>query len=462
MSTLNELQQTIAGKLYPHSAVDRACTTLLGRVVTDSRHVRAGDVFWGLEGRNHNGSDFAWEALSRGASGVIVDQPIDLPAGCWAIQVPDTLGALWQWAGAVRRQFTGHLIAVTGSVGKTTTRQMIHTVLRSRLKGTASPRNFNNHVGLPLSMLDIKPEHDYAVLELGASQPGEIGALASLCLPRIGVITRVADAHLGGFGSREGVAKAKAELLDVLPPDGRAILGDDLWLRSAARDCHTPITWIGTSAQCDLVAHNLCMARGRFAFRVGATDFSVPIVGKHHVTGALAAIAVGRILGFDWDDIASALAGFEPLPQRCEVLEVRGATIINDTYNASPTAMLAALELLREFDSAGRRIVIVGDMGELGNEAGTLHWELGNQVVNVANADLLIACGQFAGHVVAAARAAGMNASRTIHCKQVDEVLPRLGQAVVPGDTILVKGSRMMAMERVVEALASFPRRRSA
>ena len=156
------------------------------------------------------------------------------------------------------------------------------------------------------------------------------------------------------------------------------------------------------------------------------------------------------------------MAQFEPLPQRCEVLELLGATIINDTYNASPAAMQAALELLREFDTAGRRIVIVGDMAELGGETGALHWELGSQVVTVANADLLIACGQYAGHVVAAARAAGMNAARTIHCKRVEEVLPRLGQAVVPGDAVLVKGSRMMAMERVVAALSDFPRRRSA
>ena len=171
-----------------------------------------------------------------------------MPPGRWALAVDDTAAALAQWAAWNRRRFTGTTIAVTGSVGKTTTRQMIHTVLQSRLSGTASPRNFNNHLGVPLSMLAMEPEHDYAVLELGANQPGEIAALAGLCRPKVGVITQIGDAHLAGFGNRRNVAEAKAELLAALPPDGHAVLGDDPWLRDAAADCPVRVTWIGAGS----------------------------------------------------------------------------------------------------------------------------------------------------------------------------------------------------------------------
>ncbi|OHB70951.1 MAG: hypothetical protein A2V70_03965, partial [Planctomycetes bacterium RBG_13_63_9] len=382
-----------------------------------------------------------------------------------------TRAALRQWAEAKRRHFTGTLIAVTGSVGKTTTRQMIHTVLQTRLAGTASPRNYNNHVGVPLSMFAIEPHHDYALLELGASRRGEIARLVELCAPKVGVITQVGDAHLGGFGSRQGIAESKAELLAGLPPDGRAVLGDDARLRSVASRCRAKITWVGTGEGCDVRATEVRSHGGQLTFRVSVgsavrdTDrcqFSVPVWGRHHLTSALAAIGVGRMMGFDLGEMADALEGFQSVPMRCEVLEIRGATIINDTYNSSPTSMQAALELIRDFDTGGRRIVVIGDMAELGNKSVPLHWQLGKQVVTLGEADLLVTCGRFARHVVAGARAAGMPCARAIPCDTVEEALPYLGQVILPGDAVLVKGSRMMAMERVVEALRTYPTRRTA
>jgi UDP-N-acetylmuramoyl-tripeptide--D-alanyl-D-alanine ligase len=285
------------------------------------------------------------------------------------------------------------------------------------------------------------------------------------------VITQVGDAHLGGFGSRQGIAAAKAELLAALPPDGRAVLGDDPWLRGVARGCRAGITWVGTSADCDLLATDVSNNQGRLRFRVtvgGSSGrpsdcrFCVPVWGRHHLTPALIALAVGRMMGFDLEEMAEALADFQPVPMRCEVREVRGATVINDAYNSSPLAMQAALDLLHDFDAPGRRIVVCGDMAELGDEAPLLHWQLGKQVVTRGGAELLIACGQFARYIVAGARAAGVSRVRAVPCDSVDDVMPYLGQAILPGDVVLVKGSRMMAMERVVEALEEFPQRRTA
>ena len=212
-----------------------------------------------------------------------------IPEDGWILNVDDTQRALEQWARWKRRRFTGIVIAVTGSVGKTTTRQMIHTVLQSRLQGTASPRNYNNQWGVPLSMLTIEPQHDYAVLELGASRAGEIAMLAELCAPKVGVITQLGDAHLGGFGSRQGVAEAKAELLAALPASGHAVLADDSWLRALSSRCAAPITWIGSGPQCDLRAVNVECRQGRLEFHVACGEGAAPATGGQYPASRVAA-----------------------------------------------------------------------------------------------------------------------------------------------------------------------------
>jgi UDP-N-acetylmuramoyl-tripeptide--D-alanyl-D-alanine ligase len=300
------------------------------------------------------------------------------------------------------------------------------------------------------------------VLELGANALGDIARLAELCVPTIGVITAVGDAHLGGFGNRQQVAQAKAELLAALPLDGHAVLGDDPWLRRVARQSLAPITWVGRGPDCDLTASDVHWTNGRLTFRVGDCGFTVPVWGRHHLTAALIAVAVGRNFGITVEESAAALAEFASVPMRCEVIELRGATIINDTYDAGPVSMRAALELLRDFDAPGRRIVVCGDMADLGDQAILHHRRIGSEVVTVCGADYLIACGDYAGDVVAAARAAGMPTARAIPCRTPEETLPYVGQAMLPGDVVLVKGSRALAMERVVEAMRQYPRRRSA
>jgi UDP-N-acetylmuramoyl-tripeptide--D-alanyl-D-alanine ligase len=312
-------------------------------------------------------------------------------------------------------------------------------------------------------MLQIEPDHDYAVLELGASRRGEIAALAALCAPTIGAITSVGDAHLGGFGSRRAIAEAKAELLAALPQagrrecrsvlDGHAVLVDHPWLRRVADRYSVPVTWVGRGAACDVVASDVDWTDGQLRFRVSACPFCVPVWGRHHLGSALVAIAVGQRMGLPLGQIAAALAGFDPVPMRCEVTEVGGATIINDAYNASPAAMRAALELLRDFRATGRRVFVCGDMGELGDESAALHRRLGREAVALYGADRLIACGDYARHVASGARAAGLPPELAVVCRNVEEVFPRLSETISPGDVVLVKGSRAMGMERVVEAM---------
>jgi len=429
----------------------------LGRAAIDSREVRPGDVFWALPGEQRRGDDFAADALRRGAAGVVVASPsVSPPAGRWALLVGDTRQALWQLAQHQRKQFAGSVIGVTGSVGKTTTRQMIHTVLGSRWSGTASPRNYNNVLGAPLSMLAWDYNDDYAVLEFGASQAGEIAQLAALCAPQIGVITRIGEAHLGGFGSRQSIAEAKAELLAALPSDGLVVLnGDDAQLRRLGRRSRAKIVWIGRTAECDLSATNVKSGGGWLNFEVDGRRVNVPVWGRHHLTAALAAYAVGKAYGLPAAEIADALARFESAPMRCEVSDLGPAKVINDSYNASPTAMRAALELLRDFDAPGRRIVVCGDMKELGDEAPALHRELGTEVVTLCGADLLLACGEHAEDVVAGARAAGMPGERTIACRDPLDAVPHVRQSLGSGDVLLVKGSRAVALERIVAALQS-------
>jgi UDP-N-acetylmuramoyl-tripeptide--D-alanyl-D-alanine ligase len=502
MTTLGQFKHAINGQLRLGSGLVGGEDLPLGPIVTDSRQVAPGDVFWALEGPHHNGAKFVSEAFRRGACGAVAGRLTPPTDYQWTIQVDHPLEALHAWAAWKRRRFTGTLIAVTGSVGKTTTRQMIHTVLKTRLKGIVSPKNFNNHVGAPLSLTALEPEHDYAVIELGANRKGEIAALAGLCRPKVGVITQLGDAHLGGFGSRQAIAEAKAELLDALPADGRAVLGDDPWLRTVARGCKAEITWVGTGGECELRAADVRSEQGMLRFRVVTSNaasstpktdtpgiaipgrdedfaflkfdqytestekhgvpFTIPVWGRHHTTAALMAVAVGRMMGFDMEAMAAALAGYQPVPLRCEVRHLRGATVINDTYNANPTSMRAALELLGDFDGSGRRIVVCGDMAELGEESATLHWELGKQSVEIGQAAFVIACGEFARHVAGGARAAGLPSQHVIPCDTVEDALPHLGQMILPGDAVLVKGSRLMAMERVVAALESYPKRRSA
>jgi UDP-N-acetylmuramoyl-tripeptide--D-alanyl-D-alanine ligase len=488
METLHDLEQATLGRVLPEGAGPQGCPAAapLGRIETDSRQIQPGDVFWSLQGPNHGRASSVEEALRHGAAGAVVPRDaqqqladwLGLQPGAWLLEVEDTYRALVQWATWKRERFTGTLVAVSGGVGSSTARRMIHAVLGSRLAGTACPRNVNNRLGVPLGTLELRPQHDYAVLELAAGPAGEISELAGLVRPKVAVILPAADTHAGGCGNRQGAADAKGDLLAALPADGHAVLADDPWLSAAAARCAAPITWIGASSRCHLRAVQMESARGRLSFRVAVGEpslvdepapggiagerFSVPAWGPHHLRAALAAVALGRMTGFDLAHIAAALENFHSVPVGCEVVEIRGATILRDGGDCGPAAMRAAIELVEDLESSGRRIVVCGSVSPRDAQAAAAHWQLGKQIVELGGATLLIACGPMARHVTAGARAAGMVRSRAIPCDSLADALPYLGQAILPGDVVLVKTAEGMDLERVAEALGHYPQRRIA
>jgi len=434
---------------------DREQTPIEG-ISIDSRRLNPGDLFWAIAGEDRHGDEFVGDAFDRGAIGAVTESAWTTPmAGTFALRVDNTRQALWRLAEWNRQRCSARVVAVTGSVGKTTTREMIHTALAARLDGVASTGNYNNDLGLPLSLARVEPQHDYAVLELGANRTGEIGPLTRLCRPDVGVITSIADAHLGGFGSVEGIAQAKWELAESLPPQSLlALNGDDARLRRLAKNYRGETIWYGRGGDCDVTAERVRYRNGRLEFRVESQHYTLPVWGRHHLGSALAAIAVGTAFGITAPELAAALAKFRPVRGRCSVTRAGGVTIIDDSYNASPTGMRAALELLQESACDGRKIVVCGDMGELGEKSESMHYRLGEWIAE-DSPKLLFACGEFAANVSAGSIAAGMNPDRVVAANEPQQLLEALHDAIRPGDMVLVKGCRAMELEQIVDALAT-------
>jgi UDP-N-acetylmuramoyl-tripeptide--D-alanyl-D-alanine ligase len=456
--TLADLHELLGGKLRMGSMPPcDGDTTLVGPVVVDSREVESDEVFWGLVGSRFNGAHFAEEAFVRGASGVVVSgRRVEPWAGRWALEVDDSQKSMWQLATWNRNHCDTPIVAVSGSVGKSITLQMIDTVLGYRLSGPRVPRNCSNKISVPLALLGMQKWHRYGVVEIAASRPGEVAHLARVARPQIGVITNLSSACPIGFASAEAHAAAHAELLSELPRGCTAVLNaDDPAVRRLAGQWAGRIVWIGRGTDCDICATDVVSADGHLQFRVGQQKFDIGVWGRHHLTAALAAIAVGRSFGLDFHEIATALSGFRSMALRCDVSQTTGVQLIDDTYDSDPISMRAALELLREIETHGRRVVVAGDYRELAGSAEAWHERLGQEIVCRAGADMLIACGRHAARVVASAVRAGMPAEDAIACNRVEDAVERLSKSVRPGDAVLLKGARAMRMERIVEALKS-------
>ena len=420
----------------------------------DSREVQPGDLFVALPGEHHDGHDFLSDAVARGAHGLLAQRPPTAPLpGVVTYVVNDTLQALQRVAGEHRRRLPVKVIGVTGSVGKTTTKEMTASVLRRHYRVLKNEANFNNEIGLPLTLLQLSARHERAVLEMGMYAPGEIRSLCELARPEVGVVTNVGPVHLERLGSIEAIAAAKAELVEALPKEGAAVLnGDDPLVKAMAAKTRARVLLYGTSADCevrgvDLDSHGLRGIAFTMICERRRVRVKTRLPGRHLLYNALAAAAVGLLEGMTPDELAEALARAR-VPLRLRVYRGRNdSTILDDTYNASPASMLAALELLA--DLPGRRIAVLGDMRELGSEEREGHRMVGREAAQVAQ--VIYAIGEL-GHLIGEeARRAGHPAVSLWSSKE--EAARHLAENLAVGDVVLLKGSRAMALETMLKEL---------
>ncbi|ALA57054.1 UDP-N-acetylmuramoyl-tripeptide--D-alanyl-D-alanine ligase [Nitrospira moscoviensis] len=435
----------------------------------DSRSVKPGDVFVAIKGDRFDGHDFVAAALTRGAVGAIVHdafhmEPSALKSGPRKTQpfilgARDPLFAYQQLATHHRSRFEIPVVAVTGSNGKTTTKDMVASVMAHRWKILKTEGNLNNRIGVPQTLFRLNARHEGAVIEMGVDNLGQTTRLCEIVRPTIGIITNIGPDHLEFFGSMDGSAQAKAELLDLLPSDGTAVLNrDDPYYDYLASRARCRVISFGFSSRADVRATDVKSdARDGTVFRlllpgkVRHIIVHIRVQGAHNVTNALAAAAVGSVLGLPGAVIAQGLARFRPAAMRSQIVVSQGVKIINDCYNANPASMKAAVQLLAQTEGAGRKIAVLGDMLELGPGAATMHEEVGGFAAR-QGIDRIVACGPLARSLAEGARRAGMDKDRIV------EVPDAAGAAAVkdlikPGDVVLVKGSRGMKLEQVVQAL---------
>ncbi|MCS7246674.1 MAG: UDP-N-acetylmuramoyl-tripeptide--D-alanyl-D-alanine ligase [Anaerolineales bacterium] len=439
--------------------------------VVDSRLAIPGSLFVALPGERQDGHDFVGDAFRRGAQLALIQRAIEIefpildlrslpvvqeiPQPPLCLLVEDSLKALQETARFWRRKLPVRVIGITGSVGKSTAKELIAEVLSRRYVTLKSPGNFNNEIGLPLSILRLSESHQRAVLEMGFYVIGEIAFLCDIALPYIGVVTNVGTVHAERAGSQEAIAQGKSELVQALPPEGFAILNfDDPYVREMAKKTRARVFFYGLDPQADLWAdeirsHGLEGISFRVHYRNESLYLRLPILGRHSVQTALRAIAVGLVDNLTWQEIVEGLRS-TPTQLRLTVVRTeQGALILDDSYNAAPESTLAALNLLADLD--GHRIAVLGDMLELGIYEAQGHELVGRRAAEVAHR--LITVGERGKLIAAAARRAGMPAALIDEVKDALDVIPLLKEELGESDIVLVKGSRAMRMDRIVSAL---------
>lgn len=424
------------------------------RGVIDSREARSGDLFFALRGERADGHDYVSQALQAGASGAVVERPGGA-ANASVFHVSDSLGALQRLAAFWRAKHDVRVIGVTGSVGKTTAKELIAHVLSSRFRVLKSEANLNTEIGIPLTLLGLREEHERAVLEMAMYSRGEIALLADISKPAVGVVTNIGPVHLERLGYMGAIVAAKAELVEALPPGGLAVLNsDDPRTAALSRRTQARTALFGTSPQCDyratdIQSHGLAGIEFRMSTPAGDAAVRCPLPGRHHVYPALAAAAVAVNEGLSLDEIAAALADARPDLRLTPRPGPNGSTIIDDSYNASPASMLAALDLLSE--CPGRRIAVLGDMRELGAASDEGHRSVGRHAAG--RCDILVIVGEDARLIKEEARRAGHEDIRFIASS--DEAAGLLRRDLRSGDHILIKASRAVGLESVADALVA-------
>ena len=449
-------------------------------VSIDSRTTKAGDCFFAINGENFDGHDFVCDAFTKGAICAVVSKNItceienrkskieNLSSSACLLRVDDTVKALGDFAREYRRQAGFKVVAITGSVGKTTTRHIANHVLSKYFRIFQSPKNFNNNIGLPLTLLGADTEHQIVIAELGTNHPGEIAYLTRIALPDIAVVTNVCPAHLEGFGSIEAIIQEKLSIAEGLKPDGILIINSDLvkWLNgewlNGKFDFQSPaagrrIITFGKSANADYLASDITLDGLGSRFNINGTEIDLPLPGAGNVENALAGCAICARLGLTINDFAQAVKILPPVFMRAEMLQTGTLTVLNDCYNANPASMKNALEILSNLGSAqkGRLVFVCGDMAELGSQSESLHAELGEYIAK-AKVQLLLAVGRFAKITAQAAKRAADSVGHQLQIECFEDTASacnNLQKFIKDSDIILVKGSRIARLEVVVEKL---------
>jgi len=453
--TLEEVARLSGGRLIKGNPA-----TTVDRLHTDTRTLATGDCFVALTGDRFDGHAFVREVKSRGAVAALVSSTVipDLPEDLGLVEVADTLEGLQRFAAAYRSLLPVKTIGVTGSSGKTSTKELIAAVLCTRFKTKATKGNLNNHIGVPLTLISLDEDDQYGVVEMGMNHPGEIAPLARMAAPEIGVISSIGPAHIEFFKDQAAIAAEKAELLAALPKTGLAILNsDDEWSRSAANRSNAPVIWVGSGSDSTWRADELRIAADGLSFQLSHETESVmvklPVINRIMVGNALLAAAVGHATGLTLEEIARGLESVQLPGARMQMVSVNGAWIMNDAYNANPASMKAALIALKEFPGASRRLAVLGSMGELGQHAVELHRAVG-EFAATQNVETIIAVGPHAEAYAAGALAGGMNPQQIVNSLDASEATAALKSIMREGDIVLVKGSHFMGLEGLVAAIS--------
>ncbi len=470
MLTLADVLEALCGERFEWA------DQIITQVVVDSRQAVARSMFVALLGERVDGHDYVQEAFKNGATIALVQkdlsdqfpvldlkserQPGDLSyfgEAPFCVLVSDSLLSLQKIARFWRRKLDLRVVGITGSVGKSTTKELIAEVLSKRYRTLKNPGNLNNEIGLPLTVLHLTEEHERAVLEMGLYVPGEIAFVCDLALPQVGVVTNVGTVHAERAGSQEAIARGKTELVQSLPsaPEGVAILNfDDPWVREMAKATKAQVFYYGMDSQADLWADGveglgLEGIRFRLHYRSETLHMRVPLIGRHSVHTVLRAAAVGLVEGLTWQEIFEGLHSGKTQLRLVTVRAENGALILDDTYNASPESMLAALNLLDELE--GHKIAVLGDMLELGQYEARGHEMVGVRAAEVV--DVLLTVGERGRLIAAAASQAGLANDFIKELENSDQVIELLQECLKPQDVVLVKGSQGMRMDRIVTAL---------
>lgn len=469
MITLGVVLEVLTGKT-PHWA-----NQIIADVGIDSRTLIPGSMFVALQGESVDGHDYVSDAFKNGASFALIDRSVDPQIrviDCrpgsdldldqeveepFCLLVEDTLKALQRVAGEWRKRLNLRVIGITGSVGKSTTKELTTTVLKQRYRTLKNPGNLNNEIGLPMTLWRLSEGHQRAVLEMGFFVPGEIEFLCELARPTVGVLTTIGTVHAERAGSQDEIARGKAELVQALPPgpEGVAILNyDDERVRAMADQTKARIFYYGLSQEADLWADDveglgLDGIKFRLHYQGDNIYLKVPLIGRHSVHTVLRAAAVGLVEGLSWDEIGRGLRSEHTQLRLVAVRSACGALILDDTYNASPKSMLADLNLLEEMD--GRKVAVLGDMLELGRYEHQGHRKVGIRAAEVA--DILVTVGERAEIIARAAAENSLEQKRIHSFAESTEVITFLNEFLQENDVVLVKGSRGMRMDKIVAAL---------